>query len=315
MQTPATLLVAIADPGDRAHPILERAAQIAEALEAKLILFHAAFDSALSGRPFFDSPRLAKSRGWMVADRMRALERSAEPLRRRGIDTEVLVSWEEPAHESIVRAVIRCDAQLVMAGEHRRAADRAPSWTLTDWELLRLCPRPLLLVRSTSPPPAGVVLAALDPMHSNDKPAALDAALASYGSMFARALGAQLHAVHCIARSRYPLDADASDRKRTRERIAARIRSTLKKSRASASRIHVLSDDVETGILQLAARLPAQILVLGAISRRGLQRFAIGNTAERIIHRSSCDLLIIKPPGFKPRLGRAHKQAVTLPKQ
>lgn len=314
MQTPGTLLVAIADPADRAHPIIERAAQIAEALEAKLILFHAAFDSALSGRPFFDSPRLARSRGSLVAERMRALERIAEPLRRRGIDAEVLVSWEEPAHESIVRAVIRCGAQLVIAGEHRRAADRSPSWTLTDWELLRMCPRPLLLVRSSAPP-SGVVLAALDPMHSNDKPASLDAALASYGSIFARALDTQLHAVHCIARSAFPLDADASDRKRARERIATRIRSTLKKSRASASKIHVLSGDVETGVLELAARLPAQIVVLGAISRRGLQRFAIGNTAERIIHRSPCDLLIIKPPGFKPRLGRANKQAVTLPKQ
>jgi universal stress protein E len=315
MQTPATLLVAIADPADGAHLILERATQIAEALDATLILFHAAFDSALSGRPFFDSPRLAKSRGWMVMDRMRALERIAEPLRRRGIETEVLVSWEEPAHESIVRAAIRCDAQLVIAGEHRRGADRAPSWRLTDWELLRLCPRPLLLVRSASEPRSGPVLVALDPTHAHDKPAALDAALAAYASMFARALGVELHAVHCIPRSAHTLDADASDRRRTRERIAARLRSTLKKSRAAAKKIHVLNGEIASAVPQLAAELPAQVLVLGAISRRGLRRFAIGNTAERIIDESPCDLLIIKPPGFKPRLGRAIKQAVTLPKQ
>ena len=80
-------------------------------------------------------------------------------------------------------------------------------------------------------------------------------------------------------------------------------------------KIHVLNGEVAAAVPQLAAELRAQILVLGAISRRGLRRFAIGNTAERIIDESPCDLLIVKPPGFKPRLGRALKQAVTLPKQ
>lgn len=312
MPEPASFLLTIADPDDATHPAIERAAQLAQAVDAHLILFHAAFDSTLSGRPFLDSPRLAKARGHVIAACTAAMEKIAENLRGRGIETDVMAVWEEPAHESIVRAAIRCDAQLVIAGEHRRRANLALSWTLTDWELVRMCPRPLLLVRSTEQK-TGVVLAALDPTHSSDKPASLDAAIAAQAARFARGLDVELHAVHCMPRSAFPLDTTAADRKRARERMAKKVRSTLKKARASAGKVHILNERVEDAIPQLASELPAQILALGAISRRGLQRFIVGNTAERIIHQSPCDLLIIKPPGFKPRLGRARKQAIVLP--
>lgn len=313
MPEPATFLLAIADPADSAHPMIERTAQIAQALQARVVLFHAAFDSSLSGRPFFDSPKLAKARGRLVAEHKRALEVIATTLRSRGIETEALVAWEEPAHESIVRTAIRCDVQLVIAGEHRRA-DQWSGWTLTDWELLRLCPRPLLLVQASAAK-EGVVLAALDPSHSNDKPAALDAAIAAKAAWFATGLGVELHAVHCLSRSTYPLDTTPAERKRIHKRMTARVRSTLKKAKASASEIHVLDAGADESIPKLARELPAQVLVLGAISRRGLKRFAIGNTAERLIHQSPCDLLIVKPPGFKPRLGRARKQAITMPNE
>lgn len=51
---------------------------------------------ALSGRPFFDSKRLAKSRGWFVADRARLLERRARELRGFGVRVDVCVVWEDP---------------------------------------------------------------------------------------------------------------------------------------------------------------------------------------------------------------------------
>jgi hypothetical protein len=45
---------------------------------------------------------------------------------------------------------------------------------LTDWELLRLSPAPVLLVKTPGPYRRPVVLAAADPGHTNSKPAKLD---------------------------------------------------------------------------------------------------------------------------------------------
>ena len=41
---------------------------------------------------------------------------------------------------------------------------------------------------------------------------------------------------------------------------------------------------------------------MGAISRSGLKRLVIGDTAERILDALSCDVLVIKPAQFKSRV-------------
>jgi len=42
------------------------------------------------------------------------------------------------------------------------------------------------------------------------------------------------------------------------------------------------------------------VMVMGAVSRRGLDRIFLGSTAERVLDRLPCDLLIVKPEGFQP---------------
>ena len=37
---------------------------------------------------------------------------------------------------------------------------------------------------------------------------------------------------------------------------------------------------------------------MGAVSRSGLQRIFIGSTAERVLDRLPCDLIVVKRPGF-----------------
>ena len=37
---------------------------------------------------------------------------------------------------------------------------------------------------------------------------------------------------------------------------------------------------------------------LGAISRTGIKRLLIGNTAERVIDDLNCDVLVVKPQDF-----------------
>ena len=52
----------------------------------------------------------------------------------------------------------------------------------------------------------------------------------------------------------------------------------------------------------LARKLRCDLVVMGAVSRSGLKRLAVGNTAEHLLDDLSCDLLIVKPPGFATRV-------------
>jgi universal stress protein E len=65
----------------------------------------------------------------------------------------------------------------------------------------------------------------------------------------------------------------------------------------------------------LARRLRSSIVVIGAVSRSGLKRLFIGNTAERVIDALSCDLLVVKPVGFRNRISRVRRgfQFITTP--
>jgi universal stress protein E len=307
-----TILVAVAVPEERAQPAIERALPIALHRKASIVLFHAAYESCLSGRPFFDSYRLAASRGELVEQRRLQLERHARWLRARGIDTTTIAVWEEPVHAAVVAAAIRENASLVIIGAHRPRVGQPLSLRHSDWELLRACPRPLLIVGARPGKSEGAVVAALDPQHLNDKPAALDAALAMEGAALAEALQAEFHVAHCIPSGAYPLGPiTAADRKRMAQRMRASLRSTLRKSATTARKIHLLHGQVEKELPTLVAQLGAQVVVLGALSRRGLQQLVVGNTAERLIHAVPCDLLIVKPPGFKVKLSRSRKQSVT----
>ena len=312
-----TILVAVAEPAARRQPAVDRAVQLAKAFGAHLVLFHAAFDSALSGRPFFDSTRLAKSRGAFVAERTKLLERHARGLRDSGLSVDVRVAWEEPVHEAIIRAVLRDRADLVVAGRHERRPDRPPQLRFTDWELMRLCPRPLLLVKQavSDKRRPGAMLAALDPMHSYDKPASLDVSIVGSAAAIASALQAECHAMHCVPRGAYALDEmTAADRKRFDERMRSRMKRSARKAGADVAAMHVVHGDVPRCLLDVARQLSAQMLAMGIVSRRWLRRFVIGDTAESVIRDVPCDLLLIKPESFRLRLGRARKEAIVLPK-
>lgn len=91
---PRTIMAALAEPHRRIQPVLARAAQVAEAFDAELLLFHSAFESALSGRLHFDSKRLARARGWRLDQHMRALDRHARKLRRRSLTVHTLAVWK-----------------------------------------------------------------------------------------------------------------------------------------------------------------------------------------------------------------------------
>ncbi|MFL2545895.1 MAG: universal stress protein [Candidatus Rariloculaceae bacterium] len=49
---------------------------------------------------------------------------------------------------------------------------------------------------------------------------------------------------------------------------------------------------------ELSERDNVDLIVMGAISRSGMDRVFLGNTAERVLDQLACDLLIVKPEGF-----------------
>ena len=82
----------------------------------------------------------------------------------------------------------------------------------------------------------------------------------------------------------------------------------------SGRRCHLRAGVPIDELPELARELGAGIVVMGAVSRSGLRRLFIGSTAERVLDRLKCDVLIVKPEGFRTSVPRrALSRPVVLP--
>jgi universal stress protein E len=309
------ILVAVKEPGSRASAALAKAATLARATGASLELFHG-ISAPIQAESFIYTKRTLGDVERMIHGRHVAnLERLAGPLRRQGLRVSAAADWDFPPAEAIVRRAIRIKADLVVADTH--AGWRTQPWLLhlTDWELLRLCPAPVLLVKSRRAWRRPVVLAALDPGHAFAKSTQLDSQILRAAGAVAGPLRGSLHAMHAFfAAPQIPVRAEAIGagqlaqvHRETRERARASFARELRHARIPAARRHLVERYAVDAIPGTAREIRAAIVVMGAVSRSGLRRAFIGNTAERVLDRLPCDVLVVKPPRFRSTAARGRR--------
>lgn len=297
------ILVAVKNPSAAALPAVAKAAQLAKALGAELTLFQALstplnLSDDLPPRQLV----LGSLENYTRSAHEACLKGVAQRLRRRGIRVCVSAEWDHPADEAILREAARVRADLIVVEAHPRHHGASSFLRLTDWELLRRSPVPLLLVKRPAPYRRPSVLAALDPDHTFDKPVSLDAEILAVGATIASALSGSLHAVHAYAPV-MPADTtqgviSAAKLAATQTHAAAlagqKLARATRGSGIPKERRHVSGRHVPDAIEEVAAETRSAIVVLGAVARSGLKRLLIGNTAERVLDHLSCDVLLVK---------------------
>ena len=315
MRSIRRILVAIRDPQSGLTPAVAKAAQLARATKAHVELFHAIATPmyvdgyAASGVELPTLERTTQARA------LAQLEKLAKRLRNASIRVSVAAEWDFPAYEAVLRRARRFGADLIVADQHPGRHRAAGLLHLTDWELLRLSPVPVLLVKKGGLYRKPVVLAAVDPGHTYAKPARLDREILSAGSAVSRALGGTLHALHAYVPFPWASDPQTMINPQTIERIekeaAAEARAGLDRALRAAklpkAQRHVLGRHPADAIAQAAGKLHSSIVVMGAISRSGLKRVFIGNTAERVLDLLECDVLVVKPAHFASRIPQARR--------
>jgi universal stress protein E len=325
MQPIRRILVAIKNPAARALPALNKAAQIAKGLNAQLTLFHdiatPLYAEALQGR---DVDLQSWQREVQTA-RREQLEKLAARIRKHGIDVDVAADWDFPAFEAIIRKAQRISADLLVVENHHGTGRHPARWLLayTDWELLRLCPIPVLLVKNRRLYHRPRVLAAVDPSHAYAKPGNLDRQILRAGAQLVHALHGELHALHAFVPA-FPIvpampDGPMLDIAATHaelERIARRkLERAVDGFDVKRSHCHLVEGRPNEAIPRAVKRERFGIVAMGVVSRSGLKRFFIGNTAEFVMDAITSDILVVKSADFDsrvPRLGRG-VQILSLP--
>jgi universal stress protein E len=86
------------------------------------------------------------------------------------------------------------------------------------------------------------------------------------------------------------------------------IRQLARRFSVPPSAVHIETGNPVTVLPRLARRLRADVVVMGAVSRSGLDRLLIGSTAERVIDALPCDVLIVKPQSARTKVPRRRRR-------
>ncbi len=314
------ILVAIEFPAARQQLGLARALQLANKSGAALELFHAAYDPEIGDIPAPESDARVR---YVLDIRRRQLEALRRDSQLDESTCAINVRWSHSVVDALSQEARTQHCDLVVAESTRRGRFARFVLTNTDWELVRHLPVPLLLVKSAKVLRDGPILCALDPTNSRGKSPELDAAVLHAGRRFANALGARVTAYHVYAPPAavplllrtgismpLPTRVTKSEQLERRRREIESLTQLVREHHLPKARIVVEEGDVRQLLVERAAAERAQIVVLGAVARGGLDRVLIGSTAESVLDLLTCDVLAVKPLAAPaPRARRARNSA------
>src|SRR5690606_24024802 len=282
-------ILAVVDPTAEEQPALERAAWYAKLAGATLELFICDYDQYLAGERFFDSASLEKARKSLIDNHLRRLRDRAKAREARGLEVAVDARWDRPLDEAIVRKALESRADLVVKDTHYPSALRRSIFSNTDWNLIRGCPVPLWLVKPRPMSDSPRIVAAVDPLHERDKPAALDHNIMTAAKDLREATGGELHVFHAYDIA--PALAVSADSMTMPISLPIReIAESLKQQHSDAvfgltdeygvprDRVHVHEGSARQLLVTVSEELDADIVVMGAIARSGLERLFLGST-------------------------------------
>ena len=297
-------ILVLMEPGSESQPAFEAALLLARRFGARLELLmidyqdlHAAYFSPPTAtlQEFHDS---------VTAAHRHVLERMASRASADGVDALCEALWGTPFHEVVLARVAATQPDLVVKHSVHHGRVERTLFTGSDWHLIRECPVPLLLVKDPARLEGGRLLVCVDPLHAHDKPAALDRRLLRTAAMLAGPLGSEVHALHVFAvpapvtviGDAYIAAAAVPPPESSVEHAATELRALAVEHSLPPGHAHLRVGRPARAILDEASTLGAGIVVMGAVSRGRLDRWFVGNTAEAVLDRLACNVLVERLP-------------------
>jgi len=304
------LMIAVAAANAATPFATAKIARLAHAMDAELELFHCVYKPSIARRGRTSMRGIEKEILDLVGESRDWLESLAKPLRLEGLKVHTAARWDQPTTAGIVRQAMRRKPDLLVAQPARRSPVARLILSQTDHRLIETCPCPLLLIKTARPYGNGPIVAAIDPTHARDKPAALDSSILEAASMLSRRLSAPMHVVHVctpweqmIAESkklrRIPVLQKLEIHKMYLQCTDIQVRELVGRHGVTGAQVYVVEGEASKALASFSRHVSADVVVMGAVSRSAFKRVVIGHTAEKVLDVLDADLLIVKAPSFR----------------
>lgn len=301
-------ILIVIDPTTNDQIALKRAIELANKTQAKLTAFLSIFDFSYEMTTILSSTEREIMRKTVIDDRLEWVKEIVKEHNPEMLSINCVVEWHNRPFEAIINQVINNNFDMVIKGTHQHDKLKAVIFTPTDWHVLRKCPCPVLLVKDHKWPEKGNILAAVNIASDEEEHQSLNKIITEEANNLANVINANVHLVNSFPGTpvNIAIEIPEFDAQEYNETMLTTHTKSMEKHaqlfNINADRTYVREGLAEDIIDEVAKEIDAELVILGTIGRTGFSAAIIGNTAEHVIDQLKCDVLALKPIGYKSPL-------------
>lgn len=289
------VVLIIADLPGKPQVALERGLVLAQKLGAQVEVAGFCYES-LAGFGIDNKRKEEMARKKLLARRKSELKSAVAGLKPAGLKVMIDVIWEKDIRYWLDD---RCNHQPYLAVIKTGSRSGSFVYTSTDWHLLRKCPSPVMICadkkwRRTKP-----IVAAVDLGTRLKVKQQLNRKVIETAKAWSEALECELHVLNAVHIPTVLTDLDLVDEyshtKKLKAELQPKIDKLARDYEIPLKNFHLKQGPIEKVITSEAARMKAQLLVMGTVGRRGVKAKVMGNTAEHVLQKLRTDVLALRP--------------------
>lgn len=238
----------------------------------------------------------AKIKKLLLRDREKTVQERIKKFKQRGQKVTLKVVWAEDITPWVKK---QCANGAYLGVVKTGSASGPLVHTGSNWHLLRECQAPLLLVSQKKWHHTKPVLAALDLVRTSKRKRLLNHKVLSAARDLAQALDVELKVITAVEVPTLLADLDLVEPdayvREAKEKMRAEIKKLADEYDLPQKAFLCKRGPIEKVITSTAAKVRAQIVVMGTVSRGGVAARVLGNRAEEVLEHLHTDVLAIKP--------------------
>lgn len=290
-------ILVVLDKGSNELEALQKGVWLARSVDAELTLLTNTWDSYSADNTTLDDDTRYQLKEGLISQAEKWLKSFIHDVD--DIKVNVDVRWQKHLYEAVIEATRETNYDLVLKRPNKHSLmDRI--FTPVDWNLLRHCPAPFMLIKSSDPWKHNRLLASIDATSADDGHQLINDNILSFAEQLSDHFDTDLHLVNA-----YPLvnvafamvpEVTAPDdlHQYVQEQHEEACGKWADKYNISRDKVHVSEGAPEIVVSDLSKNLETDVVIIGSVGRTGLSGVLIGNTAELLLDKVECDILVIK---------------------
>lgn len=292
-------ILVVLDPEHTEQIALAKAMWLAKQVEADISLLTSVYEPYAANHSALDAETQLRLKAARIDSSKAWLANFVEDIQDQEIAVQTNVIWCPRLDEAVMMSLAEADYDLVIKGtDHHSLIDKL--FPHCDWNILRHCPAPVMLVKSAKPWASNRILASIDATTHDEAHQRINENILDYAEHLADHLSTDLHLVNAVPQlalalamvPEAPIPSDIQPSLMEEHRKACE--QYAHKYSLKPQQIHIEEGETDQVVATVVEDIDADLLLVGSVGRSGLSGLLLGNSSEALVDQVLCDLLIIK---------------------